>query len=85
MSEIANAKITSGRLLAIASITSHLDGEAVPSSVDSPDLASAGLMYDWRNHVPEGLREEWLRLSTETRLAVFAVREREARSEDCWD
>ena len=54
------------------------------SSLSSPQWDRREAVGDWRNYVPEGLRNVWDSLSDEARLSAFIVAEA-MTSREQWD
>lgn len=50
------------------------DGWSAPEGYASPDWSDGGRVHNWRNHVPEHMREIWQTFSDEQRqhLALWA-------------
>lgn len=58
--------------------------EAAIRALDGPQFEGALRCYDWRNHVPEGIRRVWDRLPDTARLVAVIMAESAADAEE-WD
>ncbi len=52
--------------------------------IANPEWEAAGRVHDWRNYVPECVKESWGSLSERERLLVIVLAEEAASSEE-WD
>lgn len=52
--------------------------------LDDPQWDKRRKVHEWRNHVPEVLRENWKALTSETRVAVYLMAQKQADAEE-WD
>jgi hypothetical protein len=52
--------------------------------LDDPQFDKARGRHDWRNYIPDELRESWRELCFESRVAVFVATEKLANQEN-WD
>lgn len=55
-----------------------------PSDYMEPDWKRADRVHDWRNYIPEPLRERWTGLSEETRFVAACMAQQQADGEE-WD
>lgn len=51
---------------------------------DNPDFDKARKCHDWRNHIPDNVRELWSEMSVEARVVAYLMAERQAAAEE-WD
>lgn len=54
------------------------------SEIANPKWLEAGRVHDWRNYVPESVRDIWAHLDTLARLSIYLIAVREAAHEH-WD
>ena len=60
------------------------ENEAGAQVIFSEDFSAVGRVHDWRSHVPHDIRPLWMKLSEETRLALYIAAKEQADSE-VWD
>lgn len=53
-------------------------------STENPQFEKSRKCHDWRNYVPDKIRDIWGALSDETRIMVFLTAEKQSNLED-WD
>lgn len=49
---------------------------------DSPDWQDTYISHDWRNHIPDAIRDMWPRLSQEARAVAFVMAVTQADAEE---
>lgn len=54
------------------------------NAIHDPRWGDRGRVHDWRNYVPDAIRDNWDSLSEETRLVVYCMAEQQASAEE-WD
>lgn len=52
--------------------------------LDNPEFENAGRVHDWRNHVPEEVKEQWDQLSLDAKQVAYLAAYNEAENEE-WD
>lgn len=52
--------------------------------IEDPQFNKSRKCHDWRNYVPDKIRDIWGALSNEARIMVFITAEKQANLED-WD
>lgn len=64
----------------------HLDQEAMDwrSVLENPEWEQSGRVHDWRNYVPEYIRESWPDLCLDARACCFLIACAAANNE-VWD
>jgi hypothetical protein len=62
----------------------NLRGDADVSSILVPAWDQAARVHDWRNYVPDGIRDCWGQLSPDARIIAYAFAQLLADDED-WD
>ena len=58
--------------------------DSLRDTLSNPKWDRADRVHDWRNYVLPEIRETWDDLSLETKVAVYAMAESQADSEE-WD
>lgn len=58
--------------------------ESDQEEIDWPAFGTEGRVHDWRNHIPYYVRENWSRLSVETRMVLYYMAKQQADLEE-WD
>jgi hypothetical protein len=61
-----------------------LDWPLEPEAILRPAWKKVRRTNDWRNYIPDAMRERWLRLSDDARVAAYILAEQIAEIED-WD
>ncbi len=51
---------------------------------DNPDFNKTRKCHDWRNYIPDELRDAWKEMSYEARIVAYLVAKPQADRED-WD
>jgi len=69
-------KMTSGAVL--------IDRRQVEQWIDGPDWSEGGSVYNWRNYVPQTLKDHWPKLHREARAICIMMANNQAVQED-WD
>jgi hypothetical protein len=59
-------------------------GEYEFPNLDKPEFENAGRVHDWRNHVPDDIKEVWGQLSYEAKFIAAYVADEAAGKEE-WD
>lgn len=61
-----------------------LDTTDNPKDILCPSWSDLCKVYDWRNYIPEEMRERWLSRSLDARIAAYIMAEKIVSYED-WD
>jgi hypothetical protein len=69
---------------AVAASDGMKDRSNISAILSGDHLGEPSRVPDWRNHVPEAVRERWADLCLEARLVAFIAAETAATRED-WD
>ncbi len=78
---------TTTELTSIASellAAADLDYADEPADILRLSWPNVGKVHDWRNYIPDAMRERWLTLSPDACVAAYILAERIASYED-WD
>ena len=51
---------------------------------DQPHFDKARKCHDWRNYIPDEVRDAWSEMTVESRVMVYILAEKQANAED-WD
>jgi hypothetical protein len=62
----------------------ELPDDILLADLETPEFDNAGRVHDWRNHVPEEVKEQWDQLSVEARKVAYLAAYNEAEREE-WD
>ena len=54
------------------------------SDINSPEWNKAGKVHDWRNHIPEPVKECWERLSVDAKHVAYYMAEQKA-DQEVWE
>jgi hypothetical protein len=60
------------------------DVHVLQDELDNPEFENAGRVHDWRNHVPEEVKEQWDQLSVDAKRVAYLTAYNEAEREE-WD
>lgn len=52
--------------------------------LDQPHFDKARRVHDWRNYIPDEIREVWSSMTVESRVVTYILAEKQANAED-WD
>jgi hypothetical protein len=72
------------KLLGIASETLHWSKKDVVDRMTKPEFEKKNRVHDWRNYIPDQIKEVWGLLSLDAQLALLLTAEQQASAED-WD
>ena len=61
-----------------------LDAPDEPQDILRPSWSDVGRVHDWRNYIPDAMRERWFMLSPDARVAAYIMATDLAHSEE-WD
>jgi len=62
----------------------QLRDDVLSAELENPEFENAGRVHDWRNHVPEEVKEQWDQLSVDARKVAYLTAYHEAEEEE-WD
>ena len=62
----------------------NLDYPDEPGEILRSSWDGLGKCHDWRNYIPDAMRDRWLALSPDARVAAYIMAERIASYEE-WD
>jgi hypothetical protein len=62
----------------------ELPDDILLADLENPEFDNAGRVHDWRNHVPDEVKEQWGQQSTDAKKVAYLKAYNEAEREE-WD